>query len=105
MSRRTIYTIHQPRVDHLADVIAEMQTKGSPTIRVVDCGDHYEAIEGTHRLFAAAKLDLPVILDIVAYDAEIADHDIQDLPSITTAADILDLYSIGRDTVSVEVIA
>ncbi len=31
---------------------------GAPKIEVVDCGDHYQALEGSHRLAAAAVLDL-----------------------------------------------
>ena len=41
-----------------------MRTLGSPKIRVADCGDHYFALEGTHRIEAARRLALPIILDI-----------------------------------------
>ena len=73
----TIYAIHGTEADKLAGVIAEMETMGAPTIHVVDCGDHYMALEGSHRLAAAHELGLePVIvihdqadmIDISEYD-------------------------------------
>jgi hypothetical protein len=73
----TVYAIHETEADHLAEVIAEMRALGAPTIRVVDCGDHYMALEGSHRLAAAAELGLTPelvvseqddVLDITAYD-------------------------------------
>lgn len=66
----TIYTIHAP-TDRLASVISEMEFMGAPTIRVVDCGDHYIALEGSHRVAAAHALDLMPVLDIFAQDDEI----------------------------------
>jgi hypothetical protein len=54
----TIYAIHAPFADHLEAVKAEMEALGAPTIRVVDCGDYYMALEGSHRLAAAAALGL-----------------------------------------------
>ncbi|WBV42706.1 hypothetical protein [Pseudoroseomonas cervicalis] len=54
----TIYAIHAPTADRLEDVKAEMAQLGAPTIEVVDCGDHYRALEGSHRLAAAAALGL-----------------------------------------------
>jgi hypothetical protein len=73
----TIYAIHAPRADHLADVIATMRQSGAPTIEVVDCGDHYMALEGSHRLAAAHHLGLEPeliireqdeIIDITRFD-------------------------------------
>jgi hypothetical protein len=44
---------------HLTSVMREMQTLGAPQIRVVHVeGDLYQAIEGCHRLRAAAALGL-----------------------------------------------
>lgn len=54
----TIYAIHAPQPAHLEAVKAEMQRLGAPRIEVVDCGDHYFALEGSHRLAAAAALGL-----------------------------------------------
>ena len=73
----TIYAIHAPEGAKLMQVIAEMKVMGAPTIQVVDCGDHYMALEGSHRLAAAHALGLtPVLmihdqaetLDITGYD-------------------------------------
>lgn len=60
----TIYAIHGTDADKLAGVVAEMETLGAPTIRVVDCGDHYMALEGSHRLAAAHELGLDPVLVI-----------------------------------------
>lgn len=72
MPRVTVYTIHATEAEHLARVTAEMRTLGAPTIRVVDCGDHYQALEGTHRLHAAAALGLTPELVILAQDELVA---------------------------------
>lgn len=64
----TIYAIHQPDADKLASVIAEMRILGAPTIEVVDCGDYYQALEGSHRLAAAAELGIEPILTVYAQD-------------------------------------
>jgi hypothetical protein len=54
-----------------------MQTMGAPRIEVVDCGDYLQALEGSHRLAAAAALGLTPefvihgqddILDITRFD-------------------------------------
>ena len=63
-----IYAIHAPSADHLAEVISEMEALGAPTIRVVDCGDHYMALEGSHRLAAAHALGLEPTLVIYEQD-------------------------------------
>jgi hypothetical protein len=64
----TIYAIHAPEADKLAQVIEQMRSLGAPTIEVVDCGDFYMALEGSHRLAAAAELGLAPILLIHAQD-------------------------------------
>lgn len=73
----TIYAIHAPQPAHLAEVIAEMRIAGAPTIEVVDCGDHYVALEGSHRLAAAHHLGLTPILTIHDQDEmlDISAHD------------------------------
>jgi hypothetical protein len=44
---------------HLIEVMAEMEEMGAPTIRIVHVeNDLYQAIEGCHRLRAAAALGL-----------------------------------------------
>jgi hypothetical protein len=54
----SVYAIHKPFADKLSEVIAQMQMLGTPTIKVVDCGDYFMALEGSHRLAAASILGL-----------------------------------------------
>lgn len=57
--------------DHLLDVIAQMRTLGTPTIRAV-CTDPdgvYVALEGCHRIRAAKILGLVPVIDEVGYSA------------------------------------
>lgn len=61
----TLYLIHAVDAAKLAAVKAEMLTLGAPTVRVVDCGDHYMAIEGCHRLAAAAALGIAPVLTVL----------------------------------------
>ena len=64
----TVYTIHGYRDERVEEVMAEMERLGAPEIRMVDCGDHYQAIEGTHRIEAARRLSLPVKAIIIDED-------------------------------------
>ncbi|MQX78114.1 hypothetical protein [Sinorhizobium medicae] len=73
----TIYAIHVANDHKLSCVILEMERMGAPTIEVVDCGDHYMALEGSHRLAAAATLGITPelvihkqqdLIDISKYD-------------------------------------
>lgn len=43
-----------------------MQILGAPKIAVVDCGDYYQALEGSHRLAAAHRLGLVPTLIVCA---------------------------------------
>jgi hypothetical protein len=63
-----LYTMHAPQDAHLAEVIAAMRTLGAPTLRVVDCGDHYVALEGMHRLAACAELGMAPELVVLEHD-------------------------------------
>lgn len=64
---------------HLAEVIEEMKVLGAPVIRVYDNGDEIVALEGSHRLAAAAALDLtPVIVRMDEADKMETDLDIYD---------------------------
>lgn len=67
----TAYAIHAPEDEKLEAVIAEMRVLGAPTIRAIDCGDHLMALEGSHRLAAAAALDLEPIFEIIDQGEEI----------------------------------
>lgn len=64
----TILTPHRPQTDKLACVTTEMRRLGAPSIRVVDCGDHYMALEGCHRIAAAAATETPVDLIVLEQD-------------------------------------
>lgn len=64
----TVYAIHAPIADKLERVKAEMMERGPPTIHVVDCGDHYMALEGSHRLAAAQALEL--IPELIIHDQD-----------------------------------
>lgn len=67
----TVYAIHAPEAAKLAGVISEMMRLGAPTIKVIDCGDYYMALEGSHRLAAAAALKINPILEFIGRDEEI----------------------------------
>lgn len=69
---QTIYTMHAINDEHLQAVIAYMHDHGAPTIRIVDCGDHYQAIEGNHRLHAAALLRVTPNFVVLDQDDEVA---------------------------------
>lgn len=68
----TLYTIHAVDKAKLQGVIAEMGTLGSPKIRAVNCGDYLMALEGTHRIAAAAKLGVALDLVILEQDEMVA---------------------------------
>ena len=64
----TIYAIHAPFSEQLEAVTAEMKERGAPKIEVVDCGDYFMALEGSHRLAAAHALGLEPELIVHAQD-------------------------------------
>ena len=68
MRHTTLYTVHDWDESHLAVVMADMERMGAPTIRVCDCGDHYVALEGVHRIEAASRLGIAPALDILLAD-------------------------------------
>lgn len=68
MTIHTVFTIHAADPDHLQSVSAAMQTLGAPQIRVVDCGDHYKALEGSHRIAAAATLGIVPDWQVIGWD-------------------------------------
>lgn len=63
-----IYLINKTDPKHLALVKAEMATLGAPTIRAFDAGDHWVALEGSHRITAAVDLGLPVIIEELDFE-------------------------------------
>lgn len=66
-----IILVNQIDPARLETVKAEMAELGAPTIRAIDGGDHLIAIEGSHRLQAAADLGLAVNIQILDEDGEI----------------------------------
>lgn len=68
----TLYTLHAVDQTKLAGVVAEMAVLGSPTIRVVDCGDYLMALEGVHRIAAAAQLGVALTLKVLGQDDLVA---------------------------------
>lgn len=66
-----IYTIHAPDAAKLEAVKAEMQELGAPTIRVVNCGDYFMALEGCHRIAAAHDLGIDPKLVIFEQDDDL----------------------------------
>lgn len=68
MTSTTVYAIHAPEAKKLARVVKQMRSLGTPTIQVVDCGDYFMALEGSHRLAAAHKLGIIPTLVIHAQD-------------------------------------
>jgi hypothetical protein len=63
-----IFAIHAPNPEKLIEITAEMQERGAPAIKVVNCGDYYMALEGSHRIAAAHKLGLKPELVIYEQD-------------------------------------
>lgn len=56
---------HEIDPEKLRDVISEMKKLGRPKIDVVDTGEEYLALEGSHRLTAAHKLGMKPIYNVV----------------------------------------
>lgn len=67
---KSIYAKHEPywSTGHLGDVVEEMKTQGSPTIRVSDFKGKLCALEGSHRL--ASAYHLGIIPKIVIQEEE-----------------------------------
>jgi len=80
-----IYAPHAPEKAKLAEVVAQMQVIGAPAIHAVWQGDHYKALEGSHRLAAAAQLGLPVTIVEMA-EGDYYDHDWADVAEKTVMA-------------------
>lgn len=79
----TLYTMHGHNEAHVQTVMMKMKRLGRPTLRVVDCISHYCALEGVHRLEAAARLGIaPKLVVLDPDDLVAADSlDWQDLQS------------------------
>jgi hypothetical protein len=92
-----IFAIHPPEPERLEKVTREMRLLGPPTIRVVDCGDRYQALEGSQRLAAAHALGVAPRLVIYAQDEliDISYYDWYDPANWAAGADITQ-YTAGE---------
>lgn len=68
----TIVTINQVNEDHMVKVMEYAKTVGSVTVNVYDNGEMIYALEGSHRIEAANRLGLPLVLIPKEWDDEIA---------------------------------
>jgi hypothetical protein len=78
---RDIYPVHEVRDEAKYEAIkASMQAHGwqGRPILVVDCGEYYQALTGSHRLAAAASLDEEAD---EAFEIPIAIADIDKMPA------------------------
>jgi hypothetical protein len=62
--------------DKLEAVKAEMLVLGAPVIKAVNCGEHYVALEGSHRIRAAQALGLVPEIEEVEYSDEVTTDEI-----------------------------
>jgi hypothetical protein len=66
MTTMTVVAAHGVDDEHLSDVASQMATLGAPTVRAIEIAGVLYAIEGTHRLAAAAQLGVQPAIDVVA---------------------------------------
>lgn len=89
-----IIAINKPDTDHLSKVINTMREMGTATIKAVwmEVWGAWVALEGSHRLAAAAELGLTPEIDEVDYDetTSLADLGCDDSGDGFTVADICD---------------
>jgi hypothetical protein len=77
--------------DHLAKVVTEMVAMGAPIIRIVQVdGADWQAVDGSHRLAAAAQLGIEPVLVAVDRDDSAEGHDFDDLPRDCTWGALVD---------------
>lgn len=75
-----VVAINEIDREHLEAVIESMRTQGAPTIRAWWSGEQYYALEGSHRLAAAAALGLtPAVIELdadapVDWDCDVNDQ-------------------------------
>lgn len=67
-AKMILHALHTTDSEHLEAVKQQMAKLGQPTIRVVNCGDYFKAIEGTHRLQAAADLGVAINFIVLEQD-------------------------------------
>lgn len=64
-----IILINQADSEHLNEVKAEMKEMGAPSIKAVwmECWGSWVALEGSHRITAAADLGLTITIEEIEY--------------------------------------
>lgn len=90
--------------DHLEAVKAEMVERGAPTIRAVwmEAYGAWVALEGCHRLRAAAELGLTPVIEEVEYSEEVT---LSDIGALDEYADDYTIAQICDDAWSGEQIS
>ncbi len=80
---------------HLAAVIEDMRRLGAPTIKAVwmECYGHWAALEGCHRIRAAAALGLTPEIDEVEYS---------DAPCDVDGMTVADVADRSRESEAIE---
>jgi hypothetical protein len=97
MAKLRLQIPNQPDRRHLLEVKDEMRRRGSPRIRAVRTKKGWVALEGSHRVTAAQKLGIPIILIEKKPDDRMT-HDIwtgygrPELPIRATVARILEEF-------------
>lgn len=93
-----VYAPCDVRPDRLAEVVAEMRSLGAPTIRVWWAGDHWRALEGSHRLAAAHALGLVPEFVEMRLDDEF-EHDFEDCVgrSVRDVLEYMDVLGQGYE--------
>lgn len=92
----TLVLLHKIDMEKLNDVIEEMKTLGSPTLRGIVSDDCVYLCEGTHRATAAAKLGLTVYIDEIDpidIDDLLSDYFEHDMDVDITISDVLNIKS------------
>jgi hypothetical protein len=87
---KRLVAVHPAYDDEKLELMKALKLEGLPPVRVVDCRDYYMAIEGSHRLAAAAELRIAPNLIVLAED---------ELVDLSTT-DIGELFNPGTNIVS-----
>lgn len=90
-----IYAIHKTSEAKVEDVMAEMKKMGAPEIRYAETALGALALEGCHRLEAAARLEIdPEFIEMDLEDV-IEDHGLQDHEGeVMTVAQIVEVVGV-----------
>jgi hypothetical protein len=68
MTTTTIILVNKIDTGRLEEIKSEMAVLGSPTVRAFEACGYLVAIEGSHRLAAAAEIGLPVHIERIDTD-------------------------------------